>query len=87
MSVIASTDVNNQNDDVLFDKKTMEKLQKVDIEELEYDEDSDDQAMDDDIVINGKKIKKLEHAEEEDDEMGDDSDDIDDNVKRVEKMA
>lgn len=38
MSVIASTDIYNQNDDVLFDKKTLEKLRKVDIEELAYDE-------------------------------------------------
>ncbi len=37
MSVIASTDINNTNDDVLFDRRTLEKLRKVDIEELEYD--------------------------------------------------
>ena len=40
MSVIASTDLNNQNDEVLFDRKTLEKLKSVDIEELDY-EDSD----------------------------------------------
>jgi AdoMet-dependent rRNA methyltransferase SPB1 len=34
MSVIASTDIYNQNDDVLFDRRTLEKLRKVDIEEL-----------------------------------------------------
>ena len=41
MSVIASTDIYNQNDEVLFDKRTLEKLQQVDIEELDYDLDSD----------------------------------------------
>jgi glutaredoxin len=34
MSVIASTDIYNQNDDVLFDRRTFDKLKKVDIEEL-----------------------------------------------------
>ena len=38
MSVIASTDIYNTNDDVLFDRKTLERLKKVDIEELPYDE-------------------------------------------------
>ena len=42
MSVIASTDIYNQNDDVLFDKRTLEKLRKVDIEELQYDHQSSD---------------------------------------------
>jgi hypothetical protein len=37
MSVIASTDINNENDDVLFDRKTLEKLKNIDIEELQYD--------------------------------------------------
>lgn len=35
MSVIASTD-HNQNDDVLFDRRTLEKLKAIDIEELDY---------------------------------------------------
>jgi len=39
MSVIASTDIYNQSDDVLFDRRTLEKLKKVDIEELSYQED------------------------------------------------
>ena len=46
MSVIASTDINNTNDDVLFDRRTLEKLQKVDIEELSYNE-SDHAELDD----------------------------------------
>ena len=32
MSVIASTDIYNQNDEVLFDRKMLEKLQAMDIE-------------------------------------------------------
>ena len=43
MSVIASTDIYNQNDDVLFDRRTLEKLKKVDIEELSYQEDDDEE--------------------------------------------
>jgi len=42
MSVIASTDINNDNDEVIFDRKTLEKLKGLDIEELEYDHSSDD---------------------------------------------
>lgn len=49
MSVIASTDINNQNDDVLFDRKTLDKLLRpeLDLEGIEYapdDEDDDAQA-------------------------------------------
>jgi len=36
MSVIASTDPHNENDEVLFDRKTLEKLKDIDIEELDY---------------------------------------------------
>ena len=36
MSVIASTDIHNENDEVLFDRKTMEKLKNIDIEDLAY---------------------------------------------------
>ena len=45
MSVIASTDIYNQNDDVLFDKRTLDKLRKVDIEELAYDEQESQEAL------------------------------------------
>lgn len=65
MSVIASTDIYNQSDEVLFDRKTLEKLKKVDIEELEYEdssEDEDDEGLNDahligkgDIVIEKNK--------------------------------
>ena len=40
MSIIASTDIYNQNDDVLFDQKTLAKLKKIDIEELDYEDNS-----------------------------------------------
>lgn len=56
MSVIASTD-HNQNDDVLFDRRTLEKLKNMDIEELDYNEsgNEDEQVLaDGDIVISGK---------------------------------
>lgn len=52
MSVIASTDIYNQNDEVLFDKRTLEKLQKLDIEELSYEEDNeDDEGFGDNGVV------------------------------------
>jgi hypothetical protein len=67
MSVIASTDLTNQGDDVLFDRKTLEKLQKVDIEDLDYDEGSDDDEMgiEDDIVIKGKRVKRVDDRAED----------------------
>jgi len=45
MSVIASTDIYNQNDDVLFDRKTLDKLLRpeVDLEAIEYAPDEDDE--------------------------------------------
>lgn len=64
MSVIASTEIYNQNDEVLFDRKTFDKLQKMDIEELDYDVSSEEEDFNDqhqigkeDIVI-GKQAKK-----------------------------
>ena len=42
MSVIASSDPHNNNDDVIFDKRTFERLKNIDIEELEY-ENSDEE--------------------------------------------
>jgi hypothetical protein len=55
MSVIASTDINNDNDEVLFDKRTLEKLQKMDIEELEYEDDDADELH---AVDDGKAARK-----------------------------
>lgn len=50
MSVIASTDIYNTNDDVLFDRKTLERLKKVDIEDLPYDEpDSNEHLSQDEL--------------------------------------
>lgn len=49
MSVIASSDPHNNNDDVIFDKRTFERLKNIDIEELEYensDEEEDEQNED-----------------------------------------
>jgi hypothetical protein len=64
MSVIASTDLNNQNDDVLFDKRTLEKLHKLDIEELEYEDPSYNNDNDEELekagVVISKKSKKKE---------------------------
>jgi len=37
MSVIASTDLHNENDEVLFDRKTFLKAQEIDIEDLDYE--------------------------------------------------
>ena len=45
MSVIASTDIYNTNDEVLFDRKTLERLKKVDIEELPYDAPDSNEAL------------------------------------------
>lgn len=45
MSVIASTDIYNTNDEVLFDRKTLEKLKKIDIEELPYEAPDSNEAL------------------------------------------
>jgi len=83
MSVIASTDINNTNDDVLFDRRTLERLRKVDIEELEYDgQDSDEQLSQGDL--GGAKFPKDLKEEASDSE---DSDDLEPEQRRIEEMA
>lgn len=68
MSVIASTDIYNQNDDVLFDRRTLEKLRKVDIEELQY-EAPDSQEELSEGELGGARIEgKKRDAEKEGDE-------------------
>lgn len=72
MSVIASTDINNTNDEVLFDRRTFEKLQKVDIEDLAY-EQSDDAELDDfdphlpAPVKIGKRVNESDGGDDDDD--------------------
>ena len=82
MSVIASTDIYNQNDDVLFDRRTLEKLRKVDIEELQYEEPESGEELSEG-ELGGAQIeggKKKEASSSSDD-------DIDDETKRFEEMA
>lgn len=57
MSVIATTDIYNQNDEVLFDRKTLEKLKKVDIEDLDYDDKESQEALSEG-ELGGAKIGK-----------------------------
>ena len=57
MSVIASTDINNTNDEVLFDRRTFDKLQTMDIEELVYDQPSDEENKMEGIDIEEFKPK------------------------------
>ena len=81
MSVIASTDIYNQNDDVLFDRRTLEKLQKVDIEELEYEEDEQEEG-------DGAIVAGLEGPVQVAGEARADSDSEEDEEKRrFEEMA
>ena len=65
MSVIASTDINNTNDEVLFDRKTFDKLQTIDIEGLIYDHSSDEEINHNDV--DNVKIK-IRHAAKVDEE-------------------
>lgn len=85
MSVIASTDIYNQNDDVLFDRRTLDKLKKVDIEELEYNApDSQEELSEGELggaQIDGKGRKKVSEDEADDDES------VDEETKRFEEMA
>lgn len=80
MSVIASTDVYNQNDDVLFDKRTLERLQKVDIEGLDYEHSSGDDDMN---ALMKKEEEQKQKAQDEED--GEES--VDEDRKRFEDMA
>jgi len=95
MSVIASTDLHNNNDDVLFDKKTFEKLKDMDIENLEYENseeenDEENEIMKDGhsgIVVNGRHYKYDNDGDEKKADDDDEDDSEDEGVKRVEKMA
>jgi hypothetical protein len=99
MSVIASSDIHNQTDDVLFDRRTFERLQEVDIEDLDYENDSEDDDENDEAILKdslgeGRKFNsndryvhqmKMENGSEgSDDSEGDSEDEA---VKRVEAMA
>jgi len=53
MSVIASTDVYNHSDEVLFDKRTLEKLKNLDIEELDYEQSSEEEDGDHNLIGKG----------------------------------
>jgi hypothetical protein len=84
MSVIASTDIYNTNDDVLFDRRTLEKLRKVDIEELEYDgKDSDEELSQGEL--GGARIP--DEKRESNDSSDDDDDDLEPEQRRIEEMA
>ena len=81
MSVIASTDLHNQNDDVLFDKRTFERLQGLDIENLDY---IDEEEEDDEYANNPDILHKVKADEEEESEIEDDEDA---KIKSLDKMA
>ena len=83
MSVIASTDIYNTNDDVLFDRKTLERLKKVDIEELPYDAPDSNEALSQD-EMGGARFPD-QHGEEDDE--SDDDGSADPETKRIESMA
>jgi hypothetical protein len=74
MSVIASTDIYNQNDEVLFDKRTLEKLQEVDIEDLDYDEseeeDDENYANGDIVISKSARAKEALRKRKEDEDSG-----------------
>jgi len=87
MSVIASTDIYNQNDEVLFDKRTLERMKKIDIEELDYEDDGND-----DEDPEGKGITKIfdgkRDAKQGNEDKGNESDvSLDPEQRRLEEMA
>ncbi len=96
MSVIASTDIYNQSDEVLFDRRTLEKLNKIDIEELDYDGSESEEGEEDayligkgDIVINKKTMDRKsmkQRKEEEEDKMGNSDDDNEDEEVEVKRI-
>ena len=83
MSVIASSDMHNQNDEVLLDRKTFEKLQEVDIEADEYiDEESEGEAVAEEEadIMKQRKFKDVGEGESEEDEESDED------VRQVNRM-
>ena len=81
MSVIASTDIYNTNDEVLFDRKTLERLKKVDIEELPYDAPDSNEALSQD-ELGGARFPDQHDGDDVDSDGDDDPD-----TKRIESMA
>ena len=83
MSVIASTDIYNTNDEVLFDRKTLERLKKIDIEELPYDAPESNEALSQD-EMGGARFPDQKGDEDEESE---DDYSVDPDTKRIESMA
>lgn len=83
MSVIASTDIYNTNDEVLFDRKTLERLKKIDIEELPYDAPESNEALSQD-ELGGARFPDQKGDEDEESE---DDYSVDPDTKRIESMA
>lgn len=83
MSVIANTDIHNGNDELLFDRRTLERLQQMDIENMEYEnsEDEEEEPQKADIKLPSKRnIKAIVESEESDSDM-------DEGLKRINRMA
>lgn len=90
MSVIASTDIYNQNDEVLFDKKTLEKMKKIDIEELDFENDEENEEdPEGNGIVRMMDAPKKRTRGGSDDEGEDESDDdeMEPEQKRIESMA
>jgi hypothetical protein len=93
MSVIASTDIYNQNDDVLFDRRTLERLQKVDIEDLDYEEDEFEDADGGAVVegleqaVPGRILEERSKKAAKASKGGSDSESVDEEHQRFEEMA
>ena len=77
MSVIASSGPAEGDGELMFDRKTLEKLKGVDIEQLEYSDEEEEGEK------KGKRRKKK--GEEEEEEEGDE--DEEEEAKRLRKMG
>lgn len=87
MSVIASTDIYNTNDDVLFDRRTLEKLRKVDIEELEYDAQHSDEELSQGELGGAQIPKDYKEAKSFSDDEDEEDDGLEPEQRRIEQMA
>jgi hypothetical protein len=95
MSVIASTDLHNQNDEVLFDRKTLQKLKNVDIEDMDYEDSEEDlderekmkqNEYNDLMIDSGHKIKDLKRSDKAKESEEEDEYDSDVEIKRMNRM-
>lgn len=74
----------------MFDRKTFEKLQNIDIEEMGYEDDEEEEEFNDDDIVVRRDIKKKLKKPSSDDEDEDENmvyDSEEEKIRKIDKMA